>query len=326
MFTAPIKEMELPPEGKPSVSRCIRLIDMGTTKSENYGISIRKIMITHELCNLPMEDGSPFAISGWYTLSMHKKANLRKMLESWFGKKINDKEASSFDLLTILNKPAFINIVHVPSKTSDAIYANIGAIMPLPEGITIPKAQNKIYSFVFDNDKSFDKDNFNKLSEKLRERIKLSFEYKTLFENEDLTMENEISNKINPEPDWIKETKKAYPISKECEKCGRHIVLCECKKNSKGSMKEIVKEATEHLERPKTTNYDFLNVMTEQKKRVGETAYYRYLDQFNAIGYKHADEITIRQDQEIIYNGLLQMPDEDIPDNFNGHHTLQKDS
>ncbi len=48
---------------------------------------------------------------------------------------------------------------------------------------------------------------------------------------------------------------------------------------------------------------------TEQKKRVGENAYYRVL---GGLGYEHANEVVKRpvEERKIVYNALLELPDE----------------
>ena len=71
----------------------------------------------------------PRAISREYTLSLHKKANLRADLESWRGKGFTDRELEGFDLENILGKNCMLNIIH--KQTEKAIYANIVSVMPL---------------------------------------------------------------------------------------------------------------------------------------------------------------------------------------------------
>lgn len=54
----------------------------------------------------------------------------------------------------------------------------------------------------------------------------------------------------------------------------------------------------------KTTNFKFLSVMGDQKKRVGEEAYYKVL---GAAGYEKADGITNREEQRKVFAELTAL-------------------
>ena len=56
----------------------------------------------------------------------------------------------------------------------------------------------------------------------------------------------------------------------------------------------------------KTQNFEFLKVMSKQKERVGDGAYYKIL---SGNGFEHANEITDRTSQETIFKILLDLPD-----------------
>lgn len=178
----PVANLELPPVG-PKVARCIKIIDLGTTKNITYNTLNRKLMITHELPTTKMEkDGRPFAISGFYNQVLGERSNLRKMLDSWLGK-MSEKEIETFNPLSLLGKPSFINVVHNEG------YANIGSIMPIPDGVTCPPAINEIHSFSFYD---FKQEEFDKLSDKMQERLKQSFEGKARFGNQEETQNLEM--------------------------------------------------------------------------------------------------------------------------------------
>jgi hypothetical protein len=71
----------------------------------------------------------PMMISQQYTLSAGKKANLRKDLESWYGKEFNDddlEKAGGFDLKKLLGKAALLNLKH----SRDGKYANVVSVNP----------------------------------------------------------------------------------------------------------------------------------------------------------------------------------------------------
>lgn len=72
----------------------------------------------------------PRVISQKYTLSLHEKANLRKVLESWRGKKFTEEELKGFDLKKLLGVPCQIQVLH--NVKGDKTYANVGAIIKAP--------------------------------------------------------------------------------------------------------------------------------------------------------------------------------------------------
>ena len=57
----------------------------------------------------------------------------------------------------------------------------------------------------------------------------------------------------------------------------------------------------------KTSNYDFLKVMGEQKKRIGEINYYKVLGRH---GFTKSNEITDREIQKSVYIELKEIADE----------------
>ena len=61
------------------------------------------------------------------------------------------------------------------------------------------------------------------------------------------------------------------------------------------------KDAKETKKPETTNNYEFLKVMADSKKIVGDEAYYRILKE---AGFKHANEILARGTQEIVYRLL----------------------
>jgi len=164
------------------VARCIRVIDQGTTYNERWDKLQRKVMVTFELPNAIIEDegelkGQPHAISNFYTFSMNEKANMRTDLESWRGRKFTDSEAEKFDILNLLDVPAYVNVIH--NDKDGKTYANIASIMPLPDGIECPAAINEVYSFSLERE-DYTPEALNKLSEKMQDRIKQSREWQAL--------------------------------------------------------------------------------------------------------------------------------------------------
>ena len=132
---------------------CYGIWDIGTQFSERYGKAVHKVVIVWELpgCRGEFEqDGIkknlPRAISKRYTLSLHKKADLRKDLESWRGRKFSDEELKGFDVKKLLGIPCQIQVLH--TKNEDKVYANIAAITKAPAGTKInPENPLKFFSF-----------------------------------------------------------------------------------------------------------------------------------------------------------------------------------
>ena len=165
-----------PPEGT-LIAVCYRVIDLGTQLTEFQGEQKkqRKVLISWELnTEETMDDGKPFTIHKRYTLSSHKKSNLRADLESWRGKKFEDSDfgPGGFDIERVLGAGCLLNIVH--SHKDGNTYANIAAIVALPKGtVTPPLINTPVYLDLDD----FNQAVFDSLSEGLRETIRKSPEY-----------------------------------------------------------------------------------------------------------------------------------------------------
>ncbi len=132
----------LAPQGN-HVARCYQVIDLGMQKGSYKGVDNIKhqVFINWELPNTLMEDGQPFSIAGWYTVSLNEAANLRAHLESWRGKAFTKDELGGFELENVIGVPCMINVVH---NTNDAgsVRAKISAITPMPEEFECPAAVN----------------------------------------------------------------------------------------------------------------------------------------------------------------------------------------
>ena len=83
-------------------------------------------MVSWELLEEPfMEDGRPFSVTQFYTVSLHEKAKLRADLESWRGRKFTAQELEGFDLASVVGAYCMIQVVH--DETGK--YANVQTIM-----------------------------------------------------------------------------------------------------------------------------------------------------------------------------------------------------
>jgi len=164
-------DFEITPEGQ-YVGRCFKIIDMGTqTTTGQYGIKDQhKVMVSWELLDGPkMQDGRPFAVSQFYTISLHEKAKLRADLEAWRGRKFTATELEGFDLSNVLGAYCMLQVVH--DETGK--YANVQTIMSY-KGEKLP-AVNKDVLFDIDNP---DTDVFNSFSENMQLKITSSPEWK----------------------------------------------------------------------------------------------------------------------------------------------------
>lgn len=140
------------------IAICYALYDLGTHYSEKFGNMAHKITLSWELPEERIEverDGKklnmPRAISKEYTLSLNEKANLRKDLENWRGKKFTEDELAGFDVGKIVGVPCQINVVH--TQKGDKTYSNIGAIMPVPKGFKVKKPENESVYYIIDEHK-----------------------------------------------------------------------------------------------------------------------------------------------------------------------------
>lgn len=180
------------PEGQ-HIMVCSRIIDMGTQPgSAQFPAAKRKIRIFWELPDETIEytdkDGNPQTgpalHSEQYTVSFHEKATLLKTLESWRGKKFTPADfagpPNGFHLSKLLGVPALAQIVH--DHKDGNTYANLNSIM-LPPKEMFEQYKDRISGdrIFFDLD-DFDQATFDKLSERVREKIASSPEYMRLNE------------------------------------------------------------------------------------------------------------------------------------------------
>ena len=132
---------------------CYGIWDLGSQFTHFSDRPVHKVVIVWEIpgCRGEFErDGKmvnlPRVISRIYTLSLHEKANLRKNLESWRGKKFSEEELKGFDLKKLLGVPCQIQVIH--NVKDDKTYANISAIIKAPTGTQLtPENPLKFFSF-----------------------------------------------------------------------------------------------------------------------------------------------------------------------------------
>lgn len=128
---------------------CNLVVDLGLQPGSGlYPAPKQQVYIRFEVPEERIEyekDGKkyegPIVIGKTYTASMNEKANLRKDLEGWRGRKFTDEEASIFDVSSILSKGAMLSVVE--TEKADKVYSNIAGIGALPKGFTAAKPENE---------------------------------------------------------------------------------------------------------------------------------------------------------------------------------------
>src|SRR5215469_847031 len=176
------------------VAICDIVADLGIQPgSKAYPTPKRQVYIRFEI---PAErvdfekDGvkleGPAVIGNCYTASMNEKAQLRKQLESWRGKRFTDEEAELFDVSSILGKACLLTVVE--KQIGDRVYSNIAAIGPLPKGMQSPILEtNALY---YD---STDTEQLEALPQWIQDKIKNQVspkEARTLIPNPEITDED----------------------------------------------------------------------------------------------------------------------------------------
>lgn len=172
-------DFALSPEGQHAMV-CSRVVDLGTQKTEFQGETKtqRKILIGWEIPAHRNASGEPVLHLAKYTWSFHEKANLRKDLESWRGRKFKDEDfagpPNGFHIKNLIGVPCYGQIVHEVSQNGKT-YANLSAIMAYPgKREDWPKLEGKPIYLDLDE---FDAAAFNSLSEYWQGVIKGSPEY-----------------------------------------------------------------------------------------------------------------------------------------------------
>jgi hypothetical protein len=134
---------------------CYGIFDLGTQYNEAFGKSTHKVLITWEIPGERIEiekDGEkknlPRAISREYTLSLHKKAGLRKDLESWRGKAFTEEQLEGFDLTKLLAANCMLQVIH--NAKDGKTYANVANIVQLPKGMEKKTPENTPRYFAFE--------------------------------------------------------------------------------------------------------------------------------------------------------------------------------
>ena len=113
----------------------------------------------------------PAVIGQAFTASMHKKARVRAILESWRGKAFTDEEAAVFDVSGVLGKPCMLGVVE--KESGGKIYSNISSVGPIPRGVPAPQAEGNLLYYAPGEEGMYE--HLPKwIKEKLEQQIKLT--------------------------------------------------------------------------------------------------------------------------------------------------------
>lgn len=145
-----------PPEENIYNAVCVGVFDLGT-HSTNFGIQ-HQIYIMLEL-ECKRDDGKAYTIGTKLQPSLHKKANFRKLVEGWWGKKFTEEQAKQgFDCMQLLGKGCQVQVMH-KTMPDGRVFANIGNIIKLGNGMSPLSPTIKLSSYsIEDNGKNIPAD------------------------------------------------------------------------------------------------------------------------------------------------------------------------
>ena len=155
------------PEGT-HIARCVRVIDLGMQPgSVQFPEPRHRVQfvweVPGELVVIDSEE-RPTLLMARYSASLHKKSQLRAMLESWRGRAFTDPELKGFALKNVLDATCMVSVVHTP----DGKYANVRTVSKMPRGIVAPgRMLDLVYYEIEDGHNAV----YAQLSEKMRATI-----------------------------------------------------------------------------------------------------------------------------------------------------------
>lgn len=159
------------------IARCYGCVSLGTQHSDLYADAY-KVMLMFELPfeRIATQDHGemPMTVSKEYTLSLNKKANLRKHLDAWRGRAFTEEELKGFEVSKVVGAPCQLTIVH-QQNTQGNTYAKIESITGLAKGMTCPEQAHKSIKFEIEEGRT---DTFKGLAEWIRKKIEACEEWK----------------------------------------------------------------------------------------------------------------------------------------------------
>lgn len=122
------------PDG-PHAAVCCDILYLGKRETQWKGKpkTVDEVRILFQIDAIEDATKKRYVVGRTFTKSLSDNANLRKFLESWRGVPFTEQQLEAFQLLQLLNAPAFIQIKH--ATKGDRTYANIDAVMRMPRGM-----------------------------------------------------------------------------------------------------------------------------------------------------------------------------------------------
>lgn len=146
-------DFELAPEGTHN-ARYYSVIDIGLQKGEYKGEVKENFQAIAgiELVDTAMEDGRPFVMSKFYTLSLDTRSNLYKDIKGMVGKQIDKvvEKVNEEGLKLLLDRPCQVVVAHEEKNGKER--AVITVILPAPKGKnSVAPLKNAIEYFDMDD-------------------------------------------------------------------------------------------------------------------------------------------------------------------------------
>lgn len=125
---------------------CYGIVDIGHQDGA-YGVHEQVVLmfeVTDEHVEIKGEE-EPMILASFYTLSLSKRANLRKDLEGWRGRPFTEQELEGFDLPVVLGQGCTLDVRH-----DDNGKARIRGITGKMKGMHMPPMRNTPVLFNLD--------------------------------------------------------------------------------------------------------------------------------------------------------------------------------
>lgn len=168
-YTHEPKSFELPPEGV-HLARCYQIVDLGRHEVTFAGDTKiqHKVLLSFELPECETSSGEPMTLHQQFNFSMHEKARLRRMLDTWLGSSrvAAELKARTFDITQVIGEACQVTISH--SVSGERTYANISGVLPLRAGEQCPPLKNTTNVFDLDDYRA---DELEALPKWVREKI-----------------------------------------------------------------------------------------------------------------------------------------------------------
>lgn len=130
----PVSDFSPAPEGMhPAV--CCDVVDLGDELNSFNGKMQHKCRIVWQIEERHAKYDRPQEVSSIFTVSLHEKSMLRKVLQVWRGKPFSPDELAGFDLEKLIGVPCQVQVMHKVSGNGKT-YANVVAVVPMGKGQT----------------------------------------------------------------------------------------------------------------------------------------------------------------------------------------------